>query len=904
MPIIEFKDAWEMYRIKFIIEGKASWENFWALKGINFSLEKGEILGVIGENGSGKSTFLKLIAGMLKPDRGQINVLGSVSGLLELGAGFQTELTGRENISLQFELFGLPIDQAKEKFQQIIDFAEIGKFIDAPVKCYSQGMFVRLAFAIAVHMDPDIFLIDDTLAVGDEYFQKKCIKEIFKIKQRGKTVVIVTHDMAMLQKLCARTIFLKQGMLVKDEETAKVVTFYSQTVGSPKGIAIIDKERFNLVFNNGKLLLNWEGKLITSPAGAHTTFNAANRWYSSTQAEWEVQEETPDVFTAVGKFYQLGLTQIWRIEVLEKFKIKWDIELEIDKNTELSDMYVNITVKDEYSRWFADSEKGDFTEIKGEDKNWSPVFTKNSLSSCIGVYQRVLESGEIPSLLFEQLSLGYSTQGSILNSDYLSCCRILQYRLNPYSNKSASQADRFICFAGKIAVNIADLDSYLSKSQGELILSTPEFRLIFDNGQCILDHRGVNLTKDNHIGTSIYVNGKWYSSNLAQWEMEKQGQNKIIYTGTWPTLPLAQVWEIEIINDRSFLWKVSLRVNEEVDIEQQHCYILGCKDYSHWFSKYGTGKFPDSFLETETDMVQRCIPNGEIGLVSKKIGLPALFVKFFKGANTFAKILNSDIFNKERILRIEKVESEENFRFSPGNYSCFEIELDLDKEKQAYPDDFNILQDKMLKFVFDNGRGHIFWDGRELTKRLGLYTSLRSGGRWYDSMSSARWGIEKNENSIIKASGKWLYLPISQSWEIRLFEDRVIEFKVNMDVDQEIEIDRLQTNLMVSEKYSQWLKEQAKSYFPAFNNEIDDEWGVIYSEKNIQYIGVSTNSEDKTVLPLIALFPNRMDSDCRLNIINSDIYHRGRVLQCLDTDKKLVPVRDYLYFSGKFIIGD
>lgn len=263
MPIIKFKDVWEMYRIKFIIEGKASWENFWALQEINFSMEKGELLGIIGENGSGKSTILRLIAGMLKPDRGGIEVAGSVSGLLELGAGFQIELTDRENISLQCELFGLRVDQAKERFQQIIDFAEIGKFINAPVKCYSQGMFVRLAFAIAVHMDSDIFLVDDTLSVGDEYFQKKCIKEIFKIKQRGKTVIIVTHDMAMLQKLCARTIFLKRGMLIKDEETAKAVSFYSQTVGSPKGIAIIERNRFSLVFNNGKLLLNWDGKLIT-----------------------------------------------------------------------------------------------------------------------------------------------------------------------------------------------------------------------------------------------------------------------------------------------------------------------------------------------------------------------------------------------------------------------------------------------------------------------------------------------------------------------------------------------------------------------------------------------------------------------------------------------------------------
>jgi len=904
MPIIEFNDVWEMYRIKFIVDGEAAWQNFWALRGISFSMEKGELLGIIGENGSGKSTILKLIAGMLNPDRGQANISGNVSGLLELGAGFQAELTGRENVFLQSELFGLSRDETIKRYQQIIDFAEIGKFIDAPAKCYSQGMFVRLAFAIAIHMEPDILLIDDTLSVGDEYFQRKCIRKIFELKEQGKTIIIVTHDMAMLQRLCKRAIFLKNGMVAKDDLVSNIVPIYSQAIGSPGGIAIIDRKPLNLIFNNGRLLLIWKDKMITSSSGAYTTFSVANKWYSSTQAEWEIKEEAPGVFTAIGKFYQLGLTQVWRVEVSERFEIKWDIELEMGGDIELSEMYANITVKDEYSQWFVDSERGEFPAIKDDDKDWSPVFTKTGLSARIGVYQRVLESGEIPSLLFEQLSLGYSIQGSILNSDYLSRCRILEYRLNPSSNRPANQADRFICFAGKIAVNTTDIDGYISKAQNELVLSTPELRLIFDHGRCILEHKGIKLTKDNHIRTSIYANGKWYFSNLAQWDFRKQDQHKIIARGKWPNLPLIQVWEIEVNNENSIEWDVSIQVNEELVIEQQYFFIICSNDYSHWFSKYGSGIFPESFHETAMDMLQRCLPNGELGLTSQDARLPELCIKFSNEFHNYAKIINSDFYDKARIMRIDKVESERINKFTIGRYSCFKLGISLGRDKRIFNLSSNELKGNRLKFIFNQGSGRIFWEGRELTKRLGLYTSLRSKGRWYDSASSARWRIVEENMNVIKIIGEWLYLPISQSWEVEINEDNFLKFIVKMKIDNEIEVDCLQTNLMVSEIYAQWIKDDQAHSFPLFDNNVDDKWDIVYSGiDGVGRIGVAKIAEGGVFSPTIILSAQEINAGQRLNIVNSDIYHRGRVLQCLDSTKKSIAAGDYLYFNGKITLG-
>ena len=231
MSEIDFKDVWEMYRIKFVTSGKTAWENFWAVRGISFVLERGEIVGIIGENGSGKSTVLKLITGMLKPDRGQVSVSGSVSGLLELGAGFQMELTGRENVFLQFELFGLSANQARERFQQIVDFAEIGKFMDAPVKCYSQGMFVRLAFAIIAHVEADIMLIDEALAVGDIFFQQKCHCFLAGRKPHC-AMLMVSHDLNAVSTLCDRVLVLDRGKSVFLGDTCNAIEFYTHLLYS------------------------------------------------------------------------------------------------------------------------------------------------------------------------------------------------------------------------------------------------------------------------------------------------------------------------------------------------------------------------------------------------------------------------------------------------------------------------------------------------------------------------------------------------------------------------------------------------------------------------------------------------------------------------------------------------
>ena len=201
-------------------------EEFWALRDVSFSVAQGETFGIIGENGSGKSTLLKLLCGILRPDQGSIGINGRVAGLLELGAGFHPDLTGRENIYLNGSLLGFSKRQIDRRFDEIVAFAELEAFIDTAIKHYSSGMYVRLGFAIAVNVDPDVLLIDEVLAVGDESFQHKCYERLQDFKRRGKTFVLVTHDLGAVEKFCTQAMLLRDGRVVTSGTSRKAVDIY------------------------------------------------------------------------------------------------------------------------------------------------------------------------------------------------------------------------------------------------------------------------------------------------------------------------------------------------------------------------------------------------------------------------------------------------------------------------------------------------------------------------------------------------------------------------------------------------------------------------------------------------------------------------------------------------------
>jgi len=204
----------------------AELREFWALKDVSFSVGPAEVVGVVGQNGAGKSTLLKVLSRITRPTAGEVRLRGRVGSLLEVGTGFHPELTGRENVFLNGSVLGMPHREVRRKFEQIVEFAEIGEFLDTPVKRYSSGMYTRLAFAVAAHLEPEILVVDEGLAVGDAEFQQKCLGKMGQVSRSGRTVLFVSHNMTAVKALCTRAVLLEKGRLALDGDVDGVVNRY------------------------------------------------------------------------------------------------------------------------------------------------------------------------------------------------------------------------------------------------------------------------------------------------------------------------------------------------------------------------------------------------------------------------------------------------------------------------------------------------------------------------------------------------------------------------------------------------------------------------------------------------------------------------------------------------------
>ena len=216
--------------IPALIRGEQTTESFTALSDISFEIKKGETIGIIGPNGSGKSTILKLIAGVMSPNSGKITVKGKISPLIELGAGFHPELTGSENIYLNGAILGLKRKEIDKNFQSIVDFAELEEFINQPVKHYSSGMYMRLAFAVAVHVHPEILIVDEILSVGDQKFQEKCFAKMEEFKKsKDVTIIFVSHSLDQIEKFCTRALYLNKHQIQFDGKVKKAIEKYEKT---------------------------------------------------------------------------------------------------------------------------------------------------------------------------------------------------------------------------------------------------------------------------------------------------------------------------------------------------------------------------------------------------------------------------------------------------------------------------------------------------------------------------------------------------------------------------------------------------------------------------------------------------------------------------------------------------
>ena len=284
MEVIKVSDVWKSFRIyhdkgstlkeRILFRGRNHYEERWVLKGVNLSVEQGESVGLLGENGSGKSTLLKLLTRIIYPNKGTIDIRGKVSSLLELGAGFHPDMTGRENIYMNASIFGLTKEDIDRKLDDIITFSELSPFIDTPVRTYSSGMYMRLAFSVAINVNADILLIDEILAVGDVNFQKKCYDRLRDLKRQGTTIVIVSHDLSSIEKICDKAVWLSEGSIQATGNTKMVIDRYMQFMNR-KQEDILKREQ---VRKEGRHHAGSDGEAKEADPETGRPENDPNRW--------------------------------------------------------------------------------------------------------------------------------------------------------------------------------------------------------------------------------------------------------------------------------------------------------------------------------------------------------------------------------------------------------------------------------------------------------------------------------------------------------------------------------------------------------------------------------------------------------------------------------------------------
>ncbi len=732
---IEFKNVFEKYEIELTLDGKTTRESFEALHDISFAIRKGDATAIMGPNGAGKSTLLRLIAGLLAPEKGEVKVHGRVGSLLDLGAGFHPELTGRDNLLLNASLYHFSREELDRKYDDILKFAGIGKFINAPVRCYSQGMYVRLAFSLAIHVDPDIVLIDDCLAVGDESFRLKSIDKVLELKAQHKTIVLVTHDLDLAKKICSRGIYLRESRIVQDgtlQEVAacylkpapvdeKIYRYLGAKISEEEEMRRSEEERRRLEEEERRrleeerrlkaqeeerrlrvqeedrrlkaqeerrrleaerrrlekekrkqgdtLLCGPSLKFIISPAkvqiihcdqeltshyGLRTHFMMAGENFSSDGAIWRIKKVSEVEILCFLKWPKTGaLSQVWRFKLLGDGAVDLEVMMRTQKNLLMQNERMDYCLRSP-------------SVISGEER-----FHNKARSFFCGP----ATDFKIETLQDDQVC-GVAMEGKDCFRSYF-----LTVPGRPFSREAKR---RRIYFKGRFSsggtANVAE-----GLGLASCALESGKAKIEFYDGSCQLSWGGKQLTTGLGIYTSLYSNGIWYDSTQARWKIQTFDREQLIVEGFWPWIPVAQVWEILLKDEKTILLSVKTKIFLEAPVSMQETVMMMSEEYNEWSAGKEAKEFPEGF--TSDDFFRFCLwankADGVSSLSAHSDHLPA--VTFKPAAMPGHRVIvenSAHIYDvRSRLFHCLRVNKKEEAYFSPGAYEFFKGSIHIKEEK-------------------------------------------------------------------------------------------------------------------------------------------------------------------------------------------------------------------------------
>ena len=686
MPIIEVDNITKTYRaergvrvllgrggISSFLRGKRSGE-VTALSDVSFTVEPGESLGIIGANGSGKSTLLKLIAGVTAPTSGGVNVYGRVASLLELGAGFHPMLTGRENVYLNAGILGMRHAQVDAVFDQILDFSGIGDFIDYPVDTYSSGMYVRIGFAVAAYTNPDVFLIDEVLSVGDEEFQRKCRRRIGELREEGKTIVFVSHDLGIVNTLCQRVILLSRGKMITRDTPRKAIDFYLRQVGSEKGIHTMADAETEAIVCDGRVSLFHNHQEVTASSAMHCRVFSLGNWHESHEADWEVIERGPKRCVAHGRYSRVAGIVVWSV-ALEGDTLEWSIALECEEDSNVERFSAVLLFSPRYEQWVYDEETGVFPGILPEDMEWTHVISPELVCNEAGLIPE--EGANLPPVAMSIQGDHPAMSAYWANTDYMTGCRALRVDAHLAEQGEQLSAGRHEIMDVRVQLD-RPKEALIEQGQRRTLAIGP-LGARFERGRISLTYDGAEITDSLCVYASLLIGNLWNDSQTLRWESFEKDGDRLIFTGASRRFPFRMHWELYPA-DGALGIEIWLEALEPLDVQEHHTSVVLKYAYNRWERDDEFGEFAE--IGPECTDWQHVNANYAPGRFAKATGpgLPTVTLEADPDRLPLRMtFINTDHQKRARVLQALRSPEHGALHFDTGRHLYFAGHIGVDK---------------------------------------------------------------------------------------------------------------------------------------------------------------------------------------------------------------------------------
>ncbi|HOE66682.1 MAG TPA: ABC transporter ATP-binding protein [Candidatus Hydrogenedentes bacterium] len=688
-PIIEVNDVCKIYPSRRGIRtlvgrgGLGDWlrrrntTTFNALNHVTLNVQPGESIGIIGRNGSGKSTLLKILAGVTLPTTGNVIVRGRVASLLELGAGFAPVLTGRENIYLNAGLLGMRHRQVDAVIEDIIEFSGIRDFVDQPVDTYSSGMFVRLAFSVAIHTSPDIFLADEVLAVGDEEFQRKCRRKIGELREQGKTILFVSHDLGVINALCERVVLLNKGKVLLRETPQKTIMYYLRQVGREAGVHTYRDGDVEAIFCDGRISLYRQGEEFTSPIGVHANVQSLGSWHASpTSADWTALHRRENGCTAEGQMARMPAKWVWEQSIVDG---AWQMTVSLVCERELSIQRIEVclALSSEYAHWIYGDHDAPFPAIMPQDLQWDVLAAPEKSVQHVAALPT-------PASPLPPVDISVDLHDTRLftlwaNSDYNQYSRLFVVAGNFPENGGLFPPGAHRLFSWRLDT-AQSAETIRTQMKAERTLRCGRMELFFEHGYINVAADGIALTAPPHFYTSMLIEGLWHNSHSLQWTGAIEADGSLRMTGESRRFPLRQHWRITPKHNAASVL-IHLEVTEPLRVEEYHASIGLTAAYTNWSTDHESGVFAEITPQADIwkHMNRSFIPGRHIAATGPNLPRIALDTTPTQDSLPYRMTaINTSHRENARVLQALCASDAGEIRFVPGQYVYFSGVLRMD----------------------------------------------------------------------------------------------------------------------------------------------------------------------------------------------------------------------------------